>query len=155
MDISTRCDNMQQQVKLLYEIFGFEADEIAPFVGIAPTLVKMMIADGGFKRAPTRFSSFSKNAEDARDQLIEVIMRKQMAFAPIYAQTELILLQKVAEIAAKTDSEDPNAAKKLDLLAKTTATLNQATVAAILSQVSQSKANDGGMKIEVVNTFSN
>lgn len=40
MDISTRCDNMQQQVRLLYEIFGFEADEIAPFVGLAPTMVK-------------------------------------------------------------------------------------------------------------------
>ena len=53
------------------------------------------------------------------------------------------------------DADDPNAARKLDLLAKTTATLNQATVAAILSQVSQNKSNDSGMKIEVVNTFSN
>lgn len=155
MDISTRCDNMQQQVRLLYEIFGFEADEIAPFVGIAPTMVKMMIADGQYIKAPTKFSSFSKNADDARDQLIEVIMRKQMAFAPIYAQTELILLQKVAELASNMDADDPNAARKLDLLAKTTATLNQATVAAILSQVSQNKSNDSGMKIEVINTFSN
>ena len=98
---------------------------------------------------------WQKNADDARDQLIEVIMRKQMAFAPIYAQTELILLQKVAELASNMDADDPNAARKLDLLAKTTATLNQATVAAILSQVSQNKSNDSGMKIEVVNTFSN
>lgn len=153
MDISTTYDSTAAQVKLFYEVFGFSPTEIAQYVGKSKAVVELMIEEGQYQQSPFKFTS-SAESDEARNQLINVIMRKQMLFAPAYAQTEFLILQKITDVVKHIDPEDTNAPKKLELLAKTTATLNQATVAAILSQVSQSKAQDNGMKIELINTFS-
>lgn len=130
-------------VRLYYESYGMEVDEISTALSISPVIISSLVNEKSLVPAEKKADA------DKRQMLIESDLDRQLLMAPLYARTEVALLGRVYEVAMNIDPEEENASAKLANVAKAWNSLKNASM--------QFKADDvsgqQGIAIQILNTL--
>lgn len=130
-------------VRLYYESYGMDTDEISRAVGISKVLVESLVKEKSLVPA------VKKTDVDKRQILIENDLDRQLLLSPLYARTEVAILGKAYEITMGLDPEDENAPAKLANIAKCYNSLKNASV----SFKGDDMAAQQGIAIQILNSM--